>query len=198
MTDWPVFVDNLDGNTLAEALASVLEPEMEASADGLRPEEVRIATAFFSPTGFGYIADRLASVPDVRLMLGVDLAQGSARERRRLGESEAAFEKRRMQQELRRLTAGLARERDHLPFNRTPWEIFIRVLWQLYGAGVEDDARIDENLPLTSFQKHGVARALRLIRDRGRRHRGRRSGSRQDVHRARFFKSMDVAASVRC
>ena len=271
MTDWPVFVDNLDGNTLAEALASVLEPETEDSADGLRPEEVRIATAFFSPTGFGYIADRLASVPDVRLMLGVDVAQGSARERRRLGESEAAFEKRRMQQELRRLTTGLARERDHLPFNRTtstllrklktalsagnievrrfekaflhakayivtsanssgnegiiagssnltgaglnhnlelnlgrndeavvhrarrwfddlwdeadpydlasvfevtdyprtPWEIFIRVLWQLYGAEVEDDARIDENLPLTSFQKHGVARALRLIRDMG-------------------------------
>ena len=50
---------------------------------------------------------------------------------------------------------------------RTPWEIFIRVLWQLYGDEVDEDATADQNLPLTSFQKHGVARALRLIRDTG-------------------------------
>ncbi|MCY3821090.1 MAG: helicase-related protein [Gammaproteobacteria bacterium] len=271
MTNWPVFVDNLDGNTLAEALSSVLERGTGDGAEGGGLEAVRIATAFFSPTGFGHIADRLASVPDVRLLLGVDLAQGPAGERRRLGESEAAFQGRRMQRGLRRLTADFAGERDHLPFNRTtfallrklkaalsagnvevrrfekaflhakayivtsadgsanegiiagssnltgaglnhnlelnlgrddeavvrrsrqwfddlweeaepydlasvfevtayphtPWEIFIRVLWQLYGAEVEDDAQIDENLPLTSFQKHGVARALRLIRDLG-------------------------------
>ena len=50
---------------------------------------------------------------------------------------------------------------------RTPWEIFIRVLWHLYGDEVEEDSEADENLPLTSFQKHGVARALRLIREMG-------------------------------
>ncbi len=50
---------------------------------------------------------------------------------------------------------------------RTPWEIFLRVLWQLYGDEVEEEAREDDNLPLTSFQKHGVARALRLIRETG-------------------------------
>ena len=50
---------------------------------------------------------------------------------------------------------------------RTPWEIFIRVLWHLYGDEVEEDSETDENLPLTSFQKHGVARALRLIREMG-------------------------------
>ncbi|MCY4669050.1 MAG: SNF2-related protein, partial [Rhodococcus sp.] len=50
---------------------------------------------------------------------------------------------------------------------RTPWEIFMRVLWQLYGDEIEEDAAIDEGLPLTSFQKHGVARALRLIRETG-------------------------------
>ncbi len=49
----------------------------------------------------------------------------------------------------------------------TPWEIFIRVLWYLYGSEVEDDTILDDNLPLTSFQKHGVARALRLIREMG-------------------------------
>ena len=50
---------------------------------------------------------------------------------------------------------------------RTPWEIFLRVLWQLYGDEITEDAAVDDNLPLTSFQKHGVARALRLIRDTG-------------------------------
>ena len=49
----------------------------------------------------------------------------------------------------------------------SPWDIFIRVLWRLYGDEVEEDAAADDNLPLTSFQKHGVARALRLIRDAG-------------------------------
>ena len=49
----------------------------------------------------------------------------------------------------------------------TPWEIFVRVLWQLYGEEVEEDAEADGNLPLTSFQRHGVDRALRLIRDTG-------------------------------
>ena len=48
-----------------------------------------------------------------------------------------------------------------------PWDIFIRVLLRLYGDEVEEDAAADDNLPLTSFQKHGVARALRLIRDAG-------------------------------
>ncbi len=49
----------------------------------------------------------------------------------------------------------------------TPWEIFIRVLWHLYGSEVEDDINTDDNLPLTSFQKHGVVRALRLIQEIG-------------------------------
>ena len=49
---------------------------------------------------------------------------------------------------------------------RTPWEVFLRVLFQLYGDEVEEDARAD-NLPLTTFQKHGAARALRLIDEVG-------------------------------
>ncbi len=50
---------------------------------------------------------------------------------------------------------------------RSPWDIFIRVLWQLYGEEVQEETKTDGNLPLTSFQKHGVARALRLIRETG-------------------------------
>ena len=46
---------------------------------------------------------------------------------------------------------------------RQPIEIFLRVLWELYGDEINDDLKQDKNLPLTSFQKHGVERALRLI-----------------------------------
>ncbi len=49
----------------------------------------------------------------------------------------------------------------------TPFDIFLRTLYQLYGSEVEELAKTDEGLPLTSFQKHGVARARRLIRDTG-------------------------------
>ncbi len=51
--------------------------------------------------------------------------------------------------------------------HKTPWEVYIRVLWQLYGHEIEEEIKVDENLPLTNFQKHGVARAIRLIREMG-------------------------------
>ena len=54
------------------------------------------------------------------------------------------------------------------PFTpRTPFEIFLRVLWELYGEEIGEEAAVDGNLPLTSFQQHGVARAQRLIRECG-------------------------------
>ena len=49
---------------------------------------------------------------------------------------------------------------------KTPFEIFLRVLWELYGDEVNLDIE-EDGLPLTSFQKHGVVRALRLLRDAG-------------------------------
>ena len=263
----PAFIDNLDNNTLEEALALSL-----GEAD-FPPEEVRIATGFFSPAGFARIADQLSAIPSVRLMLGVDLSADRPPAVRQLGEAAEAFERRRMTTSLRRVDAGVAGESASMPFTRasraallkltdalnagnveirryeraflhakayilgnpekgtsgsqgtiagssnltvaglttnlelnlgrydrpvvqrsirwfddlwehaepyelaeifedpfrprTPWEIFLRVLWELYGDEVEEEAREDDNLPLTSFQKHGVARALRLIRDIG-------------------------------
>lgn len=50
---------------------------------------------------------------------------------------------------------------------KTPFEIFLRVLWELYGAEIDEDEELDRGLPLTSFQQHGVVRALRLIRETG-------------------------------
>lgn len=49
----------------------------------------------------------------------------------------------------------------------TPFDIFLRTLYQLYGSEVEELAKQDLGLPLTSFQKHGAARALRLISENG-------------------------------
>ena len=272
-----LFVDNLENNTLAQALSNVLAGGL-SDTDGSSqvfpaPDELRIATAFFSPAGFAHIARPIASIATVRLMLGTDPTAHGLPERRRLGESEAKFESRRMKNGLVRMDEAFQRERDRLPFtlasntalrmlvgalkagnlevrryekaflhakayifcsadvkagktdgviigssnltgaglvhNRElnlgcndrqtvaratgwfdkfwdesepydlaavfedslrpckPWDIFVRVLWQMYGDEVEQDAEIDENLPLTSFQKHGVARAIRLIRETG-------------------------------
>jgi hypothetical protein len=49
----------------------------------------------------------------------------------------------------------------------TPFDIFLRTLFQLYGGEVEALEEADKGLPLTSFQKHGAARALRLIEETG-------------------------------
>ena len=273
----PAFIDNRDGNTLARALDKLLDVHAgNAPADPVgSASEVRIATAYFSPTGFAHIADRLSGVPRVRLLLGADMNLGAPVDRKRLGEHPVAFERRRINSRLRSLEEGLERDRDHLQFTavngsalrkliaslragnmevrryekeflhakayivsvdghtpsqngqkaiiagssnltgaglaknlelnlgsfedslietacewyddlwseaepydlaelfeevfnpRTPWEIFLRVLWQIYGDEVEDDSKVDQNLPLTNFQKHGVARALRLIRETG-------------------------------
>lgn len=262
----PEFIDNRNNNTLEIALNNVLLANSECPLALLR-----IATAYFNPGGFFKIADRLENVADVRLLLGSDLFGRTIDEKRKLGETETDFEKRRLNQGLKSMQNSLCLERDRLPFDRksysamkklvaalksdnlevrryekaflhakayifsssnddkyttnliagssnltsaglsknlelnlgnydasvgekavnwfdelweeanefdlseifegafqclTPWEIFIRVLWQYYGSEFEEELH-DKNLPLTSFQKHGVARALRLIRELG-------------------------------
>ena len=48
---------------------------------------------------------------------------------------------------------------------KAPFEIFIRVLWELYGKEIESDFKAEKGLSLTDFQKHGVIRALRLLNE---------------------------------
>lgn len=270
----PDFIDNRNGNTLARALGEALGMSGGQTSDPSEsPRELRVATGYFSPSGFARIADHLQPIPLVRLMVGTDLAAESLDQRRHLGETQDRFERRRLQVVLQRMNDVLKEERDRLPFTRTsaaainrliaalrsgnmevrryersflhakayifssdngdqaesdgvivgssnltgagltsnlelnigrydpsivgrsrqwfdelweeaepydlvlvfeeaarprkPFEIFIRVLWQLYGSEVAEEGREDEILPLTSFQKHGVARTLRLIREIG-------------------------------
>jgi superfamily II DNA or RNA helicase len=58
--------------------------------------------------------------------------------------------------------AGLYAERwaPHLP-----WHVFLRMLWELYGAEVEEEAasRAGSSLGLTTFQADGVWRAKRIL-----------------------------------
>ena len=48
-----------------------------------------------------------------------------------------------------------------------PWLIFLRVLYELYGNELESESEESSDLQLTTFQKHGVARVLRLIKQHG-------------------------------
>ena len=99
----PGFIDNRYGNTLASALSVVLGmPGPHSTAGEGAPDQVRIATAFFSPTGFGLIADHLARIPDVRLLLGADLAINAPESHKLLNETPDGFERRRITEGLKR------------------------------------------------------------------------------------------------
>ncbi|MCH7805821.1 MAG: DEAD/DEAH box helicase family protein [Proteobacteria bacterium] len=271
----PDFIDNRNGNTLERALKKVLGKSSRGFSETEQiPDEVRIATAYFSPEGFTKIAPALATIQTIRLMLGAEPLHDRARWQRKLEETEERFFQRKLRENLDKNEKTLREERDHLPFTRTsaaallklvealkagnmevrryeegfmhakayifsaanegdygktegvivgssnltssglstnlelnlgrydhpvvgkaedwfdslweqsqpfdlaamfeevffhrkPYDIFIRVLWELYGEEVEQDADLDKNLPLTSFQKHGVHRAMRLIESCG-------------------------------
>lgn len=265
----PTLIDNQNGNTLARELVETLtSSDLGQEIHSSPSSELRIATAFFSPAGFKYIADHVKDISDVRLLLGADPSGLPVPDSKRLDETPADREYRRIKTAWENQVKTLTHERDQLPFNRTnraalealimalrhgnmrvrrytksflhakayihgshsdggiivgssnltragltqnlelnlgcfnppivrearkwfddlwddatpydlaeiyevvfesrsPWSIFLRVLWQLYNSEIEEEIQEDDNLPLTTFQKHGVARALRLIRERG-------------------------------
>ena len=49
----------------------------------------------------------------------------------------------------------------------SPWLIYLRVLWELYGGEIEEEKEETGRLNLTRFQKHGVWRARRILDDLG-------------------------------
>jgi hypothetical protein len=269
----PILIDNIDGNTMGRALRDALATAADVTESG-RIDSARIATAYFSPEGFSQIANDLANISNVRLMLGSDPIADHERWKRAIGESERRYVDKRLRQNLKLQEESLRIERDRIPFNassrnaikklvaalkignmqvrryedsflhakayifsgdqakseqsqgmyvgssnltssgltsnlelnvsrsdngavldaihwfdqlwdeavpfdlarffeelfepRSPFDIFLRVLWELYGKELDDEIDVDpRNLPLTSFQKHGVMRALRLIDELG-------------------------------
>ena len=49
----------------------------------------------------------------------------------------------------------------------SPWIIYLRVLWELYGDELEEEEEEEGHLTLTTFQKHGVWRARRILNELG-------------------------------
>jgi len=48
-----------------------------------------------------------------------------------------------------------------------PWLVFLRILFQLYGEELDQETREAGEIGLTEFQKHGVWRAERILREHG-------------------------------
>ncbi len=267
MNQKPTFIDNRSGNTLAKALSETLSiPSSESSHQN--PDQLRIATAFFSPAGFKHISDHIKEISSVRLLLGADPSGLPIPDPKPLNTPKEDHDRKRIHQAWKYQILHLEYDRDQLPFNRTsrdalealtsalksgnmevrrytkaflhakayihsseedggiiagssnlthaglthnlelnlgcydhatlqqsqqwfddlwdeanpydladiyeiifvipnPWIIFLRVLWQLYGKELQEEIVNNDNLPLTTFQKHGVARAIRLMRERG-------------------------------
>ena len=49
----------------------------------------------------------------------------------------------------------------------SPWLVYLRVLWELYGGEIEEEEEETGHMTLTRFQQHGVWRAKRLLEELG-------------------------------
>lgn len=136
----PEFIDNLDGNTLAAAIARVLAgggADGGMAEAGARPGRLDIASAFFSPAGFSEIADHLDGIEHIRLMIGAEPPPESLPPRRRLDETQAQFERRLLHDGLNQLDQGLREERDRIPFTRSGRRALKRLIAVLKSGRME-------------------------------------------------------------
>ena len=92
MKNNPDFIDNLNGNSMANALKAVLENLSSNPISNIdienKIDEIRIATAYFSPEGFSRISSMIKDIPSIKLMLGSDPIADSERWEKKLNESE--------------------------------------------------------------------------------------------------------------
>ncbi|MBX3214349.1 MAG: hypothetical protein KF850_20105 [Labilithrix sp.] len=110
----PEFVDNLDGNTLAAALRAYLD---ELHAKLKEPTTLRIASGYFNPEGFATIADRLARLKEVRLLLGAEPVPPPALPVRLPGAPRGArWAREVVANALSEHSRGLTSDRDRVPF----------------------------------------------------------------------------------
>lgn len=131
----PLFIDNRDGNTLDRALAQHLQALRREMA---LPWELCIATAFFNVPGFDLLADELAHVGHVWLLLGAEPTPEAARPPRQPGDPpEPAFTRKLVGDALKTLDAGLARARDLLPFDEATDAAVRRLLGLLHSGKIE-------------------------------------------------------------
>ena len=114
MNQKPTFIDNRSGNTLAKALAETLSVPSSESSTRI-PDQLRIATAFFSPAGFKHISDPLKEISSVRLLLGADPSGLPIPDPKPLGSPEQDHEQKRIHKAWKNQILHLEYDRDQLP-----------------------------------------------------------------------------------
>lgn len=111
----PDFIDNRSGNTAASAINGHLG-FLRSSHGGAT--ELCVATAYFNPEGLELLSDEIERVGHMRLLLGAEPGPAYADPVRQPGDpNEPEFTQRRVKHALEGLNAGLARDRNHLPFS---------------------------------------------------------------------------------
>jgi hypothetical protein len=135
----PEFIDNRNGNTLAEALVRLLGVRI---SDGLtpamaRPAELAIAAAFFSPKGLADLAPHIEGLERVRLLFGVEAPRDAELRRPNLGETSNHFEARLLREGLKEAEWTARAARDRFPFTREGISALHRLIQRLRGQNVE-------------------------------------------------------------
>jgi hypothetical protein len=135
----PEFIDNRDGNTMAEALAVLLggDPVGGLAEAGPRPAELAIAAAFFSPKGLADLAKHIDGLERVRLLFGVEAPRDAELRRPQLGERPEHFEARLIRAGLRQADEATQQARDRFPFTREGVLALRRLITRLRGQNVE-------------------------------------------------------------
>jgi hypothetical protein len=139
MNGAPEFIDNRDGNTLAEALARLLGGARDGMAEEApgRPSDLAVAAAFFSPKGLSDLSPHLEGLDRVRLLFGVEAPRDVKVRRPELGEPPERFEVRLVREGLRQSEAAARAARDRFPFTREGIAALRRLVRRLRAENVE-------------------------------------------------------------
>ncbi|MFB6213267.1 MAG: helicase-related protein [Candidatus Nanohaloarchaea archaeon] len=115
LSDKPTFVDNQEGNTLANALNEYIEYLDDRLEE---PPELDIATGYFNPEGFFSIAQSLDKLDKVRILIGATPENKDRRRWRKPGEPrDDRYKAEKIEDQLQKLDQDLEEDRDLLGFS---------------------------------------------------------------------------------